>query len=178
MGSCANIQIDYQSLITADSGQPMTTSYAVAQTFNKRHSDVLRDIRALLKQCDPEFRKRNFAFTVENKQLGNVSRKSTSYTMTKNGFMLLVMGYTGAIAIQIKIAYINAFDWMLEQLGLSGFVMAKRHNAVSMERKQRAQSVSASARDMRFWQDDKKLLDAELAYLESKLQPSLLPPNE
>lgn len=178
MGSCANIQIDYQSLITADSGQPMTTSYAVAQTFNKRHSDVLRDIRALLKQCDDGFRERNFALLEKSTGYGNLARNTTSYTMTKNGFLLLVMGYKGDIAVQIKIAYINAFDWMLEQLGLSGFVIAKRHNAVSMERKQHAQSVSASARDMRFWQDDKKLLDAELAYLESKLQPSLLPPNE
>lgn len=153
MGSCVNTQIDYQSLITADSGQPMTTSYAVAQTFNKRHSDVLRDIRTLLKQCDADFRERNFALTVENKQLGNVKRKATGYAMTKNGFLLLVMGYSGAVAVQIKIAYINAFDWMADQLGLSGFVMAKRHNAVLLQRKQRAESVSASASCPRFKRD-------------------------
>lgn len=167
------VQIDFQALITADSGKPMTTSHAVAKTFDKRHSDVLRDIRALLKHCDADFIKRNFAFTVENKQLGNVTRKATSYTMTKNGFLLLVMGYSGAIAVQIKIAYINAFDWMTDQLGLSGFSMAKRHNALVLERKTRAKSVSVSASDMRRWQEEKKAIDSEMEYLESKLQQSL-----
>lgn len=167
------VQIDFHALITADGGKPMTTSHAVAKTFDKRHSDVLRDIRALLKHCDADFIERNFALLEESKGYGNLTRKTSSYTMTKNGFMLLVMGYTGAIAVQIKIAYINAFDWMTDQLGLSGFSMAKRHNALVLERKTRAKSVSVSASDMRRWQEEKKAIDSEMEYLESKLQQSL-----
>lgn len=45
----------------------VVTSLDVAETFGKRHSDVLRDIENL--ECSPEFRERNFAFSkysVEN----------------------------------------------------------------------------------------------------------------
>ncbi|MEM7621322.1 MAG: Rha family transcriptional regulator [Pseudomonadota bacterium] len=39
----------------------MTTSITVADTFEKRHSDVLRSIQTL--ECSPEFSQRNFALT-------------------------------------------------------------------------------------------------------------------
>ncbi|ELM3717521.1 Rha family transcriptional regulator [Aeromonas hydrophila] len=36
--------------------------------------------------------------------------------MTKDGFIFVVMGFTGAKAAATKEAYINAFNWMAEQL--------------------------------------------------------------
>jgi Rha family phage regulatory protein len=45
----------------------VVTSLDVAETFGKRHADVLRDIENL--ECSPEFRERNFAlskYSVEN----------------------------------------------------------------------------------------------------------------
>uniref|UniRef100_UPI0014957AF8 Rha family transcriptional regulator n=2 Tax=Serratia TaxID=613 RepID=UPI0014957AF8 len=47
---------------------------------------------------------------------GGAQRKSKIYRMTKDGFMLLVMGFTGKKAMAIKIAYINAFNMMAEEL--------------------------------------------------------------
>lgn len=38
------------------------------------------------------------------------------WNMTKNGFIFLVMGFTGKLAAQFKEHYISAFDWMAEQL--------------------------------------------------------------
>lgn len=38
------------------------------------------------------------------------------FNMTKNGYMLVVMGFTGKAAIQVKVSYIQAFDWMAEKL--------------------------------------------------------------
>ncbi|GKW43346.1 hypothetical protein PEC301879_32040 [Pectobacterium carotovorum subsp. carotovorum] len=38
------------------------------------------------------------------------------YSMTKDGFMLVVMGFTGKAAMQSKITYIQAFNWMAGQL--------------------------------------------------------------
>lgn len=44
------------------------------------------------------------------------SQKSEYYQITKNGFVFLVMGYTGAKAAQFKEAYISAFDRMEAEL--------------------------------------------------------------
>lgn len=38
--------------------------------------------------------------------------------MTKDGFIFVVMGFTGAKAAATKEAYINAFNWMAEQLAV------------------------------------------------------------
>ena len=39
----------------------VVTSLDIAETFGKRHADVLRDIKAL--ECSKEFTQRNFALT-------------------------------------------------------------------------------------------------------------------
>lgn len=90
----------------------VVTSLDVAETFGKRHADVLRDIENL--ECSPEFRERNFAlskYSVEN------NRKTYPMMyMTRDGFTILVMGYTGEKAMQFKEAYIRQFNAMEKAL--------------------------------------------------------------
>ena len=69
----------------------VVSSLDVAETFEKRHADVLRDIENL--GCSTEFRERNFAFS-EYKVEGN-NKKYPMYYITRDGFTLLAMGYTG-----------------------------------------------------------------------------------
>ncbi|WP_375750968.1 Rha family transcriptional regulator [Vibrio sp. HN007] len=88
-----------------------TNSLKVAEAFNKRHDDVLRKLRNL--ECSSDFIDRNFA---GNEYKDGTGRKLPMFEMTKNGFMFLVMGFTGKKAAAIKEAYINAFDKMAEQL--------------------------------------------------------------
>ena len=83
------------------------TSLDVAETFGKNHKDVLRDIREL--QCSDEFRERNFAPT---KYVDSHNRKQNMYIMSRDGFTLLVMGYTGKEAMTFKEAYIKQFNAM------------------------------------------------------------------
>ena len=86
----------------------VVTSLDVAETFDKRHADVLRDIELL--QCSKEFRERNFAlskYSVENNK-----RSYPMYYITRDGFTILVMGYTGEKAMQFKEAYIRQFNNM------------------------------------------------------------------
>lgn len=86
----------------------VVTSLDVAETFDKRHADVLRDIESL--QCSKEFRERNFAlskYSVENNK-----RSYPMYYITRDGFTILVMGYTGEKAMQFKEAYIRQFNNM------------------------------------------------------------------
>lgn len=94
------------------SNELTTTSLKVADMFRKRHNDVTRKIEGM--DCSDEFRSANFfAHPYINEQNGE---KYNLYEMTKNGFMLLVMGFTGKKAMEVKEAYIKAFDWMADQL--------------------------------------------------------------
>lgn len=105
------LNLDWVNVIN---NQVMTTSHKVADAFGKRHSDVLRKITTV--DCSPEFRERNFAFTLENKQIGNTKRNTGFYQMTKDGFIFLVMGFTGKEAARIKENYITVFNQMADLL--------------------------------------------------------------
>ncbi|EME5788091.1 Rha family transcriptional regulator, partial [Salmonella enterica] len=100
-----------QPEITVVNGQAVTSSLAVANYFIKRHDDVLKKIRAL--ECSPEFTARNFAVSEYTDSTG---RKLPMYQITKNGFVFLVMGFTGKKAAAFKEAYIAEFDRMENEL--------------------------------------------------------------
>lgn len=89
-----------------------TTSRDVAEVFGKEHKNVLRDIETL--QCSGNFRKLNFELS-EYKVDGN-NKTYHEYIITRDGFTLLVMGYTGEKAMQFKEAYIRAFNEMEKEL--------------------------------------------------------------
>lgn len=86
----------------------VVTSLDVAETFEKRHADVLRDIEEL--GCSDEFRERNFAFSKYSVETNK--RSYPMYYMTRDGFTILVMGYTGDKAMKFKEAYIKQFNAM------------------------------------------------------------------
>ncbi len=90
----------------------VVSSLDVAETFGKRHADVLRDIENL--GCSKEFRERNFAFS-EYKAEGN-NKTYPKYLITRDGFTLLAMGYTGEKAMKFKEAYIKQFNVMERML--------------------------------------------------------------
>lgn len=86
----------------------VVTSLDVAETFEKRHADVLRDIEEL--GCSDEFRERNFALSKYSVETNK--RSYPMYYMTRDGFTILVMGYTGDKAMKFKEAYIKQFNAM------------------------------------------------------------------
>ncbi|MFW7225996.1 MULTISPECIES: Rha family transcriptional regulator [unclassified Serratia (in: enterobacteria)] len=92
-------------------GKAVTTSQAIAEYFNKRHDDVLKKLRSL--DCSPEFTDRNFAASEYTDSTG---RKLPMYEITKDGFIFLVMGFTGRKAAAFKEAYIAEFNRMEAQL--------------------------------------------------------------
>ncbi len=89
-----------------------TTSRKVAEVFGKEHFNVLRDVENL--GCSNSFRKLNFEVS-EYKVHGN-NKTYKEYVMTRDGFTLLVMGYTGEKAMQFKESYIHAFNEMEKEL--------------------------------------------------------------
>ena len=87
------------------------TSIDVADTFGKRHAHVLRDIKEL--GCSEKFRLSNFG---ESSYINLQNKRQPMYVMTRDGFTLLAMGYTGEKAMQFKEAYINQFNAMEKSL--------------------------------------------------------------
>ncbi|HIB1551502.1 TPA: Rha family transcriptional regulator [Salmonella enterica subsp. enterica serovar Muenchen] len=96
--------------VTIENGRAVTTSMAVALYFKKLHKDVLKKIDNL--DCSPEFTSANFCAHAENIKAGAVNRDSRSYKITKDGFVFLVMGFTGKKAAAFKEAYIAEFNRM------------------------------------------------------------------
>lgn len=89
----------------------VVTSLDVAETFEKRHADVLRDIEKL--DCSAEFTERNFALSYYKDSSG---KSNKMYYITRDGFTILVMGYTGEKAMRFKEAYIRQFNAMEKAL--------------------------------------------------------------
>lgn len=103
--------IPAKAIIRSD-GILKTTSQKVAEAFNKRHSDLCNKIKSL--DCSEKFRSTNFsAHPYTHTQNGETYYQ---YEMTKDGFIFLVMGFTGKKAAAIKEAYINAFNQMADEL--------------------------------------------------------------
>ena len=89
----------------------VVTSLDVAETFEKEHRRVLQDIRDL--KCSEEFRLHNF---VQSSYINEQGRNQSMFIMTRDGFTLLAMSYTGEKAMKFKEAYINQFNQMEELL--------------------------------------------------------------
>lgn len=94
-----------------DNNQVTTDSLTVADRFGKRHRDVLRSIKLL--KCSKDFNARNFASVEYKDQKGE---KRTYYDMTQDGWMFLVMGFTGEKAAEWKEKFIVAFRAMEAEL--------------------------------------------------------------
>jgi Rha family phage regulatory protein len=77
----------------------------------------LRAIEQVLTQVSDIFRERNFALSQYDQKTptGGV-KKVPMYELTKDGFMMVVMSFTGAAAMAVKETYINAFNFMREKL--------------------------------------------------------------
>ncbi|MFS1539540.1 MAG: Rha family transcriptional regulator [Candidatus Phlomobacter fragariae] len=99
--------------VTVHNGKAVTTSQDVADYFGKRHDDVLKKIRNL--DCSSDFTARNFTVCFKNNKLQN-GKPQPYYEMTKDGFVFLVMGFTGKKAAQFKEAYIAEFNRMEAEL--------------------------------------------------------------
>ncbi|ECJ2061656.1 transcriptional regulator [Salmonella enterica subsp. enterica serovar Cerro] len=97
--------------VTIENGRAVTTSVAIAEFFRKMHKDVLKKIDNL--ECSAEFSERNFAPAEYTDEQG---KKRPAYQITKNGFVFLVMGFTGKKAAAFKEAYIAEFDRMENEL--------------------------------------------------------------
>lgn len=106
--------------LTGNSNQPVTTSKKIAEVFEKRHDHVLRDIESLAGGI-PNFGETFQKTTYIHEQNG---QEYPMYYITRDGFSLLAMGFTGQKALEWKVKYIEAFNYMEQQLNTPELQMA------------------------------------------------------
>ena len=102
---------------------PGHTSLEVAKFFGKRHDHVLRDVDVLLSQLPENSLQPNWGETYQEQETPLGVKQVRMFILYRDGFMLLVMGYTGKKALAMKLAYIEAFnrmeqDWTRREAGL------------------------------------------------------------
>ena len=101
-------------ILSTQNGEPVASSLQIAESFEKRHDHVMRGIedilRGLPKNGDtPMFYKTEYT----HEQNGQTY---PMYLMNRDGFSLLVMGFTGKEALKWKLKYIQAFNEMEKKL--------------------------------------------------------------
>ena len=122
-------------LVWDKDGQAVTSSRNVAAVFGKEHKNVIRDIRAVLDDApDKEFGRLNFELTSFKDKFG---RAQPEYLLTRDGAILLIMGYTGPKAMALKTAYIKRFSEMEKAL-------AKQHEPQVAASAMRAHSAQCT----------------------------------
>ncbi|EAI3152650.1 hypothetical protein E3E20_08895, partial [Campylobacter coli] len=90
--------------------QVTTTSLDIAAVFNKRHDNIIAKIETFPKDS---FTDLNFK---ASKYIDSTGRILPCYKITRDGFSLLVMGFTGEKAYKWKILFIKAFNEMEKRL--------------------------------------------------------------
>ena len=101
-----NINVEFE----VTQNEVFATSLQVAEVFGKRHADILRAIEALPQD---DFNERNFALVEYTDKKGEAR---PYYKMTRDGFSMLVMGFTGERAYQWKVEFIKAFNLLLDEV--------------------------------------------------------------
>lgn len=166
-------------MITERDGIPVTTSRAVAEQFGKQHKNVIQAIEGLRATLDETedgraFNRLNFQPVTLPDGKGE---KRPAYLLTRDGFTLLAMGFTGAKAVQFKVAYINAFNRM-ERLIRGGGVSAPAPALKSIERRLEAleQATGAQTADLSevgatFLQAIRTAIESGEYYIKQKYKP-------
>ncbi|WP_454980042.1 phage regulatory protein/antirepressor Ant [Capnocytophaga haemolytica] len=152
-----------KELVFENKGQAVTNSLLVAEKFGKEHFNVLQTIDNLItensiltenQQDNPlsrMFVRSEYAVPLNNGT--NAVRMQPMYIMNRDGFSLLVMGFTGARALQFKIDFIEAFN---------AYEQAARNPAARLSKIELAQMVIESEKEKQLLEQRNQLQEAEL----------------
>lgn len=161
-------------VFVGDDGVLMADSRDVAKRFKKRHSDVLRAIKNLREQ-EP-FAKRNFALCFEINELQN-GKQQKYYKMTRDGFSLLAMGFTGSEALSWKVKYIDAFNKMekiiKDEMHAAPLTVMEQCNEIIKTIKEEKALVSQCGKTLSKWRKVKKQRVEEIEDLMRRTQLEL-----
>lgn len=106
------IQGNPQALVTSYNGVLVADSLQVAESFGKSHRHVLEAVDKLVYNLAAEnsaAKPEAYFIPADYENRGKRYRK---FLLTRDGFSLLVMGFTGPAALHWKLLYIEAFNKM------------------------------------------------------------------
>ena len=99
-------------LVQIENNQIVVSSRQIAKDFGKQHKHVLDSIRDIL-AAENSATKFFYESTYDNR-----GKEYPEYLMNRDGFSLLVMGFTGSKALEWKVRYIQAFNAMEAKLAM------------------------------------------------------------
>ena len=105
-------------LVSYSNDQLVTNSLLVAQKFNKEHAKVLNAIRRLITDAKigVSSAEKSVQLFVSTAYIDESGKANPLYIMNRDGFSLLVMGFTGKDALNFKLEFIEAFNKMEKQI--------------------------------------------------------------
>jgi Rha family phage regulatory protein len=97
--------------VSGQNNEPMVSSREVAEKFGKEHRRVLQGVREqVLPFVSEEFGQHHF---VQSIYIADSGKREPEILLTKDGFMLVAMGFTGPEAMAWKIRFIDAFNQLI-----------------------------------------------------------------
>lgn len=103
-------------LIQVQNEKIVTTSLLVAEKFNKQHKNVIQKIESLLNTLEIGLKLSQSKLFEKCEYNDTYGRPQIMYYIDRDGFSLLVMGFTGSEALNWKLRYIEAFNAMEKKL--------------------------------------------------------------
>lgn len=97
-------------VIDNEHNQLVVSSLQIAEDFGKQHKNVIQSIENLVAE-NSAAKSLFYETTYENR-----GKQYPMYLMNRDGFSLLVMGFTGKEAMNWKLKYIGAFNEMERQI--------------------------------------------------------------
>lgn len=157
------------SLVQIENNQPVTSSLQVAESFKKRHSDVIRTIEDKLSSTQNcvQYQKMFLEDSYEDKS----GKRNKMYLMNKDGWTFIAMGFTGKKADEFKLKYIEAFNNMEQELKAqylptSSRELAKLSLANTEEAHQRIDAIEDEVKDLK---DNQKIAADDYGYISRRV---------
>ena len=98
-------------ILSTRNGEPVVSSRQIAESFGKEHKNVMQSIENISAE--------NSAVTqmfFKTTYTAGTGKAYPMYLMNRDGFSLLVMGFTGKAALEWKLKYMAAFNEMEKKL--------------------------------------------------------------
>lgn len=152
----------------SEKGNAITDSLLIAKKFKKEHKDVIESIKNLMAENSAETHNQIFSMFYESYyeiELNNgtcAKRRNKKYIMNRDGFSLLVMGFTGKKALKFKLDYIDAFNKM------ESYIKELEYNTVSSQ--SLPQDYLSALKALVVSEEQKQIAEAKNKQLEEKIE--------
>nr|DAY50974.1 MAG TPA: regulatory protein [Caudoviricetes sp.] len=159
---------NFNQFVQVKGNKIITDTLTIARVFGKRHTEVLRAIRNL--HLPNEFSQRNFASANYFDKQG---KSRLMYEVTKNGFMFLIMGFNGRKADALKVAFIEAFDYIITQANKSSYQLLEEYQQLCLNKRMEEEFASYCGKGLNRWKGKKPNIKQKMKSLEDKIQINL-----